>query len=167
MKYLKYMTLCLVLVSATANAKTAAEIEKMEKALSVIEEFIKSDAFKKASPETKASAEAYLASNREFHENKKALQESQREQQIFRDAILAMNSGSQSVTSNMNRLAIEEVKRHVPGLTTDKAVVKWMDEHKAETKKMMMDAQSNKDSAIVQSLAKQGAAMRKASGKAL
>jgi hypothetical protein len=71
------------------------------------------------------------------------------------------------VTSNMNRLAIEEVKRHVPGLTTDKAVVKWMDEHKAETKKMMMDAQSNKDSAIVQSLAKQGAAMRKASGKAL
>jgi conjugal transfer mating pair stabilization protein TraG len=138
----------------------AQKQERMENSLSRLNEIAKTDAYQSTDAETKSAAQDFLASHSEVQSYSQALSESKQEVQTFSDAKRAIDSGSQSVTSNMNRLTIDEVKRHIPGLTTDKAAVTWMNEHKAETQRIFNDAQSNKDSAIVQSLAKEGAAMR-------
>ena len=167
MKHLKLMTLCIALLSANANARTPEETARMEKALSVISEYVQSEEFKKASPETKAAAKKFLAADREFKKQKRAMEESQKVAKTFKDRKRSKVLEIKPPKSNINRLMIDVVKKQVSGVMTDKDAVRWMNEHQEESKKMYEEELADKDSAIIPSLAKERAAMRSLAGKTL
>lgn len=160
MKYLKLMALCIALISANANANTVEDKAKMERDMQKLLKLAKADVNNpNTSPERKALAEEFLASDRKYEQQKLAVEESNKEVQIFADVKRALDSGK-SLKTNIDRLMIDLAKNKISGVITDKDAVRWLNEHGAEGQKLFDAELANKDSALTKLFAREGAAMR-------